>query len=455
LLASVAIAERGLERWDAVIANLGEALEIYVSLGDREMIGRSFTELSDAFFFAGRLEETAETARRGLAYLKSDVSADRVRLFATLGLAKGAAGSYELADEALKEGLNIASQLSDPKLEARVLGARSTVNSLFFRLREAATDGFRCEQLGGSETPPWQRSLQLRILHQTLLYLGRPKDALRIVDELEPLARKIGDHFTTARCFSTRVWTEFGKAPDLAKLEAGLEQVSKSGQLEESGFWEAVFKAQLSLLNFFRGDWAGALLLAQASCRHEVASAVEGIGVGTLFRQLAYAGDRAGALAILDEKRSLIPRSGQHNRGGSWWMLTNVIEGLVMFGEQSQAAQLYPLACELLGTGAVTLWGIPRFTQTIAGVAASAARQWEAAEDHFRIAMQQAESLPDSLEQAEIRRFHAMMLIDRAAPGDREKAQTLLREALESYQRIGMPRHVDLTQTLLARVAEM
>ena len=48
-----------------------------------------------------------------------------------------------------------------------------------------------------------------------------------------------------------------------------------------------------------------------------------------------------------------------------------------------------------------------------------------------------------------------MMLIDRAAPGDREKAQTLLREALESYQRIGMPRHVDLTQTLLARVAEM
>ena len=69
--------------------------------------------------------------------------------------------------------------------------------------------------------------------------------------------------------------------------------------------------------------------------------------------------------------------------------------------------------------------------------------------------MQQAKSLPDSLEQAEIRRFHAMMLIDRAAPGDREMAQTLLREALESYQRIGMPRHVDLTQTLLARVTEM
>jgi hypothetical protein len=42
-----------------------------------------------------------------------------------------------------------------------------------------------------------------------------------------------------------------------------------------------------------------------------------------------------------------------------------------------------------------------------------------------------------------------MMLIDRAAPGDREKAQTLLREALESYMQIGMPRHIEMTHKLL------
>jgi tetratricopeptide (TPR) repeat protein len=95
------------------------------------------------------------------------------------------------------------------------------------------------------------------------------------------------------------------------------------------------------------------------------------------------------------------------------------------------------------------LWPISRFAQTIAGVAAAAARKWEAAEDHFQIAMQQAESFPDSLEQAEIRRFHAMMLIDRAGRGDREKARKLLSEALESYTRIGMPRHIDMAQSIL------
>jgi hypothetical protein len=168
---------------------------------------------------------------------------------------------------------------------------------------------------------------------------------------------------------------------------------------------------------------------------------------------MAYAGDRAGAFAVLDEKRTLLPRSGQPNTVGSWLMLPLVLEGLVILGERSQAGNLYPLVRELIDTEAVAPWPISRFTRTIAGIAAAAASEWEAAEEHFQIALQQAESLPHRLEQAEIRRFHAMMLMDRAAPGDREKAQTLLNEALESYERIGMLRHVEMTQALLARAA--
>ena len=60
------MAERGLEQWDAVVANLREALEIYINLGDREMIGRSVTELTEALFWAGRFQEATETARAGL-----------------------------------------------------------------------------------------------------------------------------------------------------------------------------------------------------------------------------------------------------------------------------------------------------------------------------------------------------------------------------------------------------
>jgi hypothetical protein len=53
------------------------------------------------------------------------------------------------------------------------------------------------------------------------------------------------------------------------------------------------------------------------------------------------------------------------------------------------------------------------------------------------------------LEQMEIRRFHAMMLINRSGPGDREEARRLLSDALASYTRIGIPRHSEIMQSLL------
>src|SRR5258707_642732 len=82
-------------------------------------------ELPAASIWAGRFQEATETARRGLTYLHGEVSPHRARLFAILAQALAAAGVYQPADEALREALHIASQLSDPKLAARLLGVRS------------------------------------------------------------------------------------------------------------------------------------------------------------------------------------------------------------------------------------------------------------------------------------------------------------------------------------------
>jgi tetratricopeptide (TPR) repeat protein len=451
LLTSLAMAELGLDQLDAALAHLREVVEIYSKLDDREMVARGFARLTGALNMAGRFQEAIETANRGLGYLGTDVSAVRVRLLAALGQACVVTAGYETAHEALREGFNLASQLSDPNLEARLLGVRSTLNFHYFRLKEAAADELRSEQLGASEASPWRRALQLRNLTQTFLYLGRFEEALKIADELEPLAKKIGQAYEVAVCVSMRAWAEFAKAPDLAKLEIGFKQVPKSDQVQWFAYWGALSEVQLSLLDFFRGSWTSALLHAQgASGQPELESSVRGYGAGTLFRQMAYAGDRDGALGILEEKQTQLPHSGKPNAAGSWFMLALVIEGLVMLGEQEKAAQLYPLVCELVDTEAVVLWSISRFTRTTAGIAAAAARQWQAAEHHFRIAMEQAESFPNLLEQAEIRRFHAMMLQDRGDPGDREKAQTLLIVALESYSRIGMPRHIKMARALLS-----
>jgi hypothetical protein len=72
-----------------------------------------------------------------------------------------------------------------------------------------------------------------------------------------------------------------------------------------------------------------------------------------------------------------------------------------------------------------------------------------AAEDHFATALRQAHTLPHKIAQPEVRRWYAWMLLDRAAPGDRERAQTLLGEAVELYGTIGMPKHVEIAEQML------
>ena len=55
-------------------------------------------------------------------------------------------------------------------------------------------------------------------------------------------------------------------------------------------------------------------------------------------------------------------------------------------------------------------------------------------------------------EQALGREAYARMLLDRDAPGDREKARELLTEAIAMYRGIGMPRHVEMAEALLGEV---
>lgn len=71
-------------------------------------------------------------------------------------------------------------------------------------------------------------------------------------------------------------------------------------------------------------------------------------------------------------------------------------------------------------------------------------------EQHFDTALRQAHEIPHRIEQPEVRRWHAWMLLDRAAPGDRERASQLLTEAIALYRDFGMPRHLELAEALLA-----
>ena len=90
-----------------------------------------------------------------------------------------------------------------------------------------------------------------------------------------------------------------------------------------------------------------------------------------------------------------------------------------------------------------------RLVETRAGLAAAAARRWEAAERHFGIAREIAEQMSNRVELADLCRLHARMLLDRGDSGDHARAAEMLQEALSAYHAFGMPAYAAEAERLL------
>ncbi len=224
-------------------------------------------------------------------------------------------------------------------------------------------------------------------------------------------------------------------------------ELSRSADMSFSGSY-----AFLGLTDFWRGRWAQALESFQEAVRLEPPEGAGRTQWGKVFSCMAYAGDRDAALAVLDEERANLPRPGRANTFARWGLLQAVVEGLAVLGERDEAAKLYPLVREAIDTGALMGWPNPRLFQTVAGMAAAAGGQWEKAEEHYEKALRLVHELPVVIAQPEVRRWYARMLIDRDAPGDRDKAFRLLTEAIAMYGQIGMPKHVEMAEALLGEV---
>jgi tetratricopeptide (TPR) repeat protein len=450
-LADLAGAERGLGDWNAATSHLQEAIGLYLESGDLRSVGRIVFEMVESLAWTGRFDAAAEIAERGLNHLRSkDEDAYRYRLLAALGYIQAASGAIEPARRAFDEV--VASPAASPFL-ARVLAYRSVCSSNFLQLGPALEDSRRSVEMSNPQSSPWTHALALSIEMRALYQMGKPDQALKIAIELEPLARSVGQLAALTFCISIRAWAEFGRFPDLAMLGRRIRDDLALNRAASLSLFIAQSLAQVSLVEFLAGNWDTARSLAEEACNREVHRAFAGFGPSMLLRLAGYSGARDRAVQLADETRPRLPIPRTANTIGAWLLLIGTIEGLAMIGERGRTAELYPLVRELLEAGVKCTALEIRFPETVAGIAAGAAGDWERAEQHFLAARKQALELPHRLEEAEVRRFHSMMLIDRAASGDRERARRLLGEALVTYTRIGMPRHVKLTRNLLDQSA--
>jgi hypothetical protein len=119
-------------------------------------------------------------------------------------------------------------------------------------------------------------------------------------------------------------------------------------------------------------------------------------------------------------------------------------------GRKEEVAALRPLIEELVGTGVWAGRSLHPF-RTTAGIAAASAGDWSAAEEHHRTAVHQTDTAPFRVSQPIAREQYALMLLDRNAPGDAERARALLTEALAMYESMEMPIHANRTSATLSR----
>jgi hypothetical protein len=364
------------------------------------------------------------------------------------GVACGAwIAPYESGAAMADEALAIAEQLGDDGLLGMTLSAKGGHCFAFYQSADAADACLRAGPLLRAAGNLWDLAMALGFGAIALTELGRLDEATERVAEMTPLAQKIGHFGAIWMLVAARGAIHSARASD---LEAYSEWAREFRDLGVPMSFQCFAYPVLGYIEFLRGDWDAARRLIEDGCRHELPNRSNGFEWGHLFQLLAYRGERAEALDVLERKRAGLPVAGQPNSWGGWQLLLFAVEGLWILGERDQAAALYPLVLELLANGTVLTEFHGRLTERVAGIAAAAGRQWNAAEAHFLTAVGQAEALPHPLEGAETRRFYAQMLLDRAAPDGAERAADLLGGAVDVYRRIGMPRHLEMTEALLA-----
>jgi len=452
LLYKRGLALRSLGRWEEALADWRQALAAYEELDDAEAVSRVCWGMTRLLVWTASYQEAIDTARRGLAVVGEQASADRSRLLAAGGVSHSMSGDHAQATGMLDQAVAMAEELVDQRLLGLALGYKASVHMWYMQPGPAVEAGLRAVNLLRSAGDLWELADVLWYTQYGLMFLGRYDEAAEIAREADPLAVRLG-HLIAL------ITVRRGSATRDAMLTADIDGYEEFARADlelcrgaAAYAWISLSYSFLGAAHFWRGRWDEALESFQEAARLEPPGAMAGYDWAGLFYVRAYAGHKEAALAMLDERRGDLPRRGQANTWGAWTMLLAVVEGLAVLGEREEAAKLYPLVLEAIDTRALLIDIGVGLLQTVVGIAAAAGGQWEKAEEHYQTALRLAHELPVVIAQPEVRRWYGRMLIDRNAPGDRDKAFQLLTEAIAMYRQIGMPKHVDMAEEMLSEV---
>jgi class 3 adenylate cyclase/tetratricopeptide (TPR) repeat protein len=450
LLADLGDARRCAGHWDTAIDAWRRSADVYHEVGDAEGAGRVCEAAAYNLVWAGRFVEGVEIAERGLSALGDRVSPTRARLLGTAAFNAAAAGLYDVSAGMTDRALALARQLDDDALLGHILAHKAMAHWCYLEHRAAVDAGLPAADLLRATGDPWGLSVVLGFLLVSLTSQGRFDEALAMDEELTPLAERIGNHGALMQHRRMTGLIGFFRSGDIDRLEAFAQEDRRF--CEAAGLpWVASDWSWLGWAQFLRGDWDEARSLFRRAVDIEPPGGFSGWNASMLLECLAYRGEKAEALAVLEGR--ILPGPGEPKLWGPVSMLLSAVEGFTVLGERERAADLYPAVVDVFDRTRVVCpaYDDGRLVLRAAAIAAAAGQRWAEAEEHFEAALHQAVELPHRLEEAHTRRWYGRMLLDRGGPGDQAEAENVLTQAVADYERMRMPRHRDLAAQMLNR----
>jgi class 3 adenylate cyclase/tetratricopeptide (TPR) repeat protein len=447
LLERLAMALRSVGRWDDALTTMNEALDLYQALARTDALGRLSWAMVSQLTWTARVPEAVQAAQRALAALGDIASADRARLVSAMGWAVSLGGDHATAKEMFDQARALADQVGDEPALADVLHMQTLHHFGYAEFPDGVSAGLRAAEVFDREGALWDLcSVQAFVIYQDGA-LGSQEQAIKLADKTMAIAQRLGHLGATFLLLLYRA-REAVTLADLESLEAlgpQMVEICQRGSLP----WLYVGHLCLGLVAHWRGDAERAEAELRRAVELEPAGSFSGSSTSILLHHLAHLGRAEEVMAIYQSARPQLPSPDRVNSIGAWERLFGLVEALYLCGFTDDAAALSPLVDNALEHGPDWINFDGRLVRTRAGVAATAGGHWEAAERHFAEAEEHAKRMNNRLEQTELRRLRAQMLLDRDGPGDRALAAELLHEALIAYRKFGMPSYAAETERML------
>jgi len=432
-----ASALRGLGKWRDAQQVYLQALDRYEALGAQAELLSMTCMLAEMLYYATDHAQTAILVARVLQATDETPSTDRARLLALGGSALAMSGNYADGIAMSDRALVMATVMGDQEVRAQVLSDRAGLLQNYGRMADAALAAAEAFAILAKTGKRWA-ALWAGTRHQWGHgFTGRPREALAMGDDLLREATVIGHlgaKITIFLALDNARWMQDAHVDVLTSAAA-----TAAAEFAELGTWSEVTHLWSAVDHFQRDDLAdpGAEL---EGCGERFGFEPQ-LDLFWLYQFFMTAHTHPGrALAILDAHAGALPVPGQPAFASAWTAPRLVLEGLLRLGDRARAAALYPLFLEMEQMGIVG--DIRGITEVGAGIAAAAGARWEDAECHFESGLRLANEHPHVAEQADVRYWHAWMLLERRAAGDAERARVLLAEAMPMFERSGRRRRL-------------